>query len=106
MVWALLLSLYGQYKSKVARLSLLCLDLISIEVARKKGEHKKIFETAKIITIGPNMKEDFLAIYPEFVDKIKFAHFGSARLDIISELYNEKTDKFIEINIKSKKIKL
>ena len=75
-------------------------------VARKKGEHKKIFETAKIITIGPNMKRGLFSYYPEFVDKIKFAHFGSARLDIISELYNEKNDKFIEINIKSKKIKL
>ncbi|MDY0315505.1 MAG: hypothetical protein RBR32_10575, partial [Bacteroidales bacterium] len=58
---------------------------------------KKIFETAKIITIGPNMKEDFLSVFPDLENKIKFAHFGSARLDLISKLYTEK-DKAIYRN--------
>ncbi len=72
----------------------------------ERNIQKKIFETAKTITIGPNMKEDFLAIYPEFVDKIKFAHFGSARLDIISKLYNEKNRQIYRDKYKIEKDKI
>ena len=67
---------------------------------------KKIFETAKIITIGPNMSDDFLAVFPEFANKIKFSHFGSARLDIISELYNETNKQIFRDKYKIKKDKI
>jgi glycosyltransferase involved in cell wall biosynthesis len=47
---------------------------------------RKIYETADIVVIGPNMKPDFDKQFPGFSNKTIFNQFGSKRLDIIAEI--------------------
>ncbi|NLA24488.1 MAG: glycosyltransferase family 4 protein, partial [Bacteroidales bacterium] len=92
----------GYYYSKYIlfvkkRTSKLIATLFGSDFYRATNEERKIqakiFEEADIVVIGPNMKEDFLEVFPHIENKISFGQYGSQRLDIIDEINTEENRK-------------
>lgn len=60
---------------------------------QERNIQSKIFEEADIVVIGPNMKEDFIEVFPHIENKISFGQYGSKRLDIVDEINTAENRK-------------
>jgi hypothetical protein len=53
----------------------------------RREEQRKIYDKVDIIqTETQQIGNDFLAVYPEFANKVRLAHFGIIQFDVVNEL--------------------
>ncbi len=75
--------------------------LFGSELYRSKAQHRKIqrriFEEADLIVMGVNMLSEFEIHFPDFNHKVRFAQYGSKRLDLVKELVDQKRKDALRI---------
>lgn len=73
--------------------------------AADRTEQRKIFETVDYIVMGVNMDDKFLEYFPGLENKIKYAQYGSNRLELIDQMQNSinRDEIKTELNISKNK---
>lgn len=61
--------------------------------AKEREIQKRIYDSAIFLPMGKNISEDFIVVYPQYINKVREAQYGSLRLDIVAKLYSKENKK-------------